>query len=249
MPTNVDLPGYVREEFGRTYQAIFDEQVRREGRGVVFTEYFWDMGWCDPCAAEPAVARRSCARPARSGCRPTRRSGGAQPAMVTRLHLRYTRDTLPEDLAFQETADRTPWQVRYVLRTPWAGDENACPAARPYFDQVRERQEREAATLASLTGRRPRDDPHAHEPRPSRPAAALVGIDVAGEAMTAMRPHVIEWPIVRARAGRAVEGVRASASFRACPPMHGCSRSCSSRRSCRSACSPATSRCVPSRWR
>ena len=77
--------------------------------------------------------------------------GGAQPVMLTRLHLRYTRDTLPEDLAFQETADRTPWQVRYVLRTPWKGDENACPSAKAYFDQVRERQEREAQTLASLT--------------------------------------------------------------------------------------------------
>ena len=150
MPTNVELPGYVREDFGRTYQAIFDEQVRREGRGAVFTEYFWDMGWCDPCSADPLSADELRAAGAFWVSAEASR-GGAQPAMVTRLHLRYSRDTLPEDLAFQETADRQPWQVRYVLRTPWAGDENACPASKPYFDQVRERQEREAATLASLT--------------------------------------------------------------------------------------------------
>jgi hypothetical protein len=150
MPTNVELPGFVREDFGRTYQAIFDEQVRREGRGAVFTEHFWDMGWCDPCSADPLSPEEL--RAAGAFWVPADASkGGAQPAMVTRLHLRYTRDSLPEDLAFQETADRAPWQVRYVLRNPWTGDENACPAARPYFEQVRERQEREAATLASLT--------------------------------------------------------------------------------------------------
>jgi hypothetical protein len=116
----------------------------------VFTEYFWDMGWCDPCAADPLSAEEL--RGAGAFWVPPEGSkGGAQPAMVTRLHLRYTRDTLPEDLAFQETADRTPWQVRYVLRNPWNGDENACAAAKPYFEQVRERQEREAATLATLT--------------------------------------------------------------------------------------------------
>jgi len=39
-----------------------------------------------------------------------------------------------------------------VLLHPWQGDPSACAAAKPYFDQVRERQEREASTLAGLTG-------------------------------------------------------------------------------------------------
>ncbi len=72
--------------------------------------------------------------------------------MLTRLHLRYTRDSLPEDLVFQETQDRTNFQARYVLRHPWAGSVDACAEAKPYFDAVRRRQEREAQTLASLTG-------------------------------------------------------------------------------------------------
>jgi hypothetical protein len=57
--------------------------------------------------------------------------------MLTRLHLRYTRDSLPEDLVFQETQDRTNFQARYVLRHPWAGPVDACEAAKPYFASVR----------------------------------------------------------------------------------------------------------------
>ncbi len=72
--------------------------------------------------------------------------------MLTRLHLRYTRDSLPEDLVFQETADRQNFQARYVLRQPWRGDAAACSAAPAYFEEVARRQEREASTLASLTG-------------------------------------------------------------------------------------------------
>ena len=80
------------------------------------------------------------------------RAAAAAPVMLTRLHLRYTRDSLPEDLVFQETQDRANFQARYVLRHPWTGPIDACEAAKPYFDSVRQRQEREAQTLASLTG-------------------------------------------------------------------------------------------------
>ena len=73
--------------------------------------------------------------------------------MITRLHLRYTKDTFPEDLVFQETQDRTNFQGRYVLRHPWkGGDAKSCGAAPAYFKQVDARQEKEAQTLANLTG-------------------------------------------------------------------------------------------------
>jgi hypothetical protein len=81
-----------------------------------------------------------------------RAGSGAAPVMLTRLHLRYTPETLPEDLMFQETQDRQNFQTRYVLRHPWSGDADACDAAPRYFDEVAKRQEREAQTLASLTG-------------------------------------------------------------------------------------------------
>ena len=53
---------------------------------------------------------------------------------------------------FQETGDQENYQARYVLQHPWKGSPEACEGARNYFKQVREREEREAQTLADLTG-------------------------------------------------------------------------------------------------
>jgi hypothetical protein len=74
-----------------------------------------------------------------------------QDVFVTRLHLRYDRDHFPEDLQFQETGDRTNFQGRYVIRHPWTGSDD-CEAARDYRRQLAERRERDARTLARLTG-------------------------------------------------------------------------------------------------
>ena len=168
LPANVELPPYVRGEFPKVYKALFETQAKQEDYRVVWTEYFWDMGWCDPCAADPlspdelrsagvfwldgdappiGVAPGAVVPPAARS-----RAGGAQPVMLTRLHLRYTPDTLPEDLMFQETQDRQNFQARYVLRHPWQADASACPEAKSYLDEVSRRQEREAQTLANLTG-------------------------------------------------------------------------------------------------
>ena len=148
LPANVDVPTFVRGEFARTYKAIFDTQAAREDHRAVFTEYFWDMSWCDPCAADPLSPEEL----RQAGAFWANAPGGAQPVMLTRLHLRYTRDTLPEDLVFQETADRQNFQVRYVLHHPWTGEVSACAEAKAYFDGVKAREEREAQTLATLTG-------------------------------------------------------------------------------------------------
>ena len=152
LPANMELPTFVRGQFAPTYKALFDTQATREDYRAIFTEYFWDMGWCDPCAADPLSPDEL--RQAgvfwldpQAGAR-----GGGQPVMLTRLHLRYTRESLSEDLVFQETADRQNFQARYVLRHPWKGDAASCAAAPAYFEEVARRQEREAATLASLTG-------------------------------------------------------------------------------------------------
>ena len=51
---------------------------------------------------------------------------------------------------FHETGDRGNFQGRYVVRHPFKGPMN-CDAGN-YRASVRERQEREAKTLASLTG-------------------------------------------------------------------------------------------------
>jgi len=70
---------------------------------------------------------------------------------VTRLHVRYDNAHFPEDLVFQETADRTNFQGRYVLRHAWAGADT-CAQAAAYRQGLTPRREAEASTLARLTG-------------------------------------------------------------------------------------------------
>jgi hypothetical protein len=77
--------------------------------------------------------------------------GGGSGVFVSRLHVRYDGAHFPEDLVFQETGDRTNFQGRYVLRHAWTGNET-CSEADAYRRQLTERREKEAQTLASLTG-------------------------------------------------------------------------------------------------
>ena len=181
VPSNVDVPTYVKGDFARFYRSMFAEQAKKEENRVAFTEYFWDMSWCDPCAADPLSKDELRASgvfwieddtqppvampaptsppvapmpPAVSRARPIAPGGpaGAAPVMLTRLHIRYSKETFPEDLMFQETRDRQNFQARYVLHQPWKGDRNACEDAKSYFAQLPVRFEREAQTVASLTG-------------------------------------------------------------------------------------------------
>jgi hypothetical protein len=153
LPANVNIPPYIKIDekhtFGAFYKALFDEQAKREQNRVLFTEYFWDMAWCDPCASNPLTPQElsnlgvnwvTSAPRSRSRVR-ARRS--AQPVRVTRLHVRYTAETFPEDLMFQETADRANFQTRYVLQHPVKVELDACPAAEKYLEQVHKRKHKE----------------------------------------------------------------------------------------------------------
>jgi hypothetical protein len=165
LPTGMDIPEYVRNEFGDFYKAMFDEQVKRNDMRAVFTEYVWNMGWCDPCAGPPLSRDelRSLGvfwlddQP--GGAMPMFRPGGfmpqpsgPMPVTLTRLHVRYSADTFPEDLIFQETQDQENFQARYVLQHAWNGSPTACEAAKNYFEEVNKRKAQEAETLADLTG-------------------------------------------------------------------------------------------------
>ena len=158
LPTGMELPGFLkdRDEFADFYQAMFTRQVDEANRRGVFLEYAWDMTWCDPCAADPlsnTELRDLGVFWVNERPRPTgRRSPGAAPdVFVTRLHVRYDAEHFPDDLRFQETADRSNFQGRYVLRQPWEGAGSCAEAAR-YRQTLVARHEREAQTLASLTG-------------------------------------------------------------------------------------------------
>jgi hypothetical protein len=161
LPTGMDLPIYIKGKFKDFYRSMFDRQVQKADMRAVFTEYAWDMNWCDPCAADPLSAEelRSLGvfwlDDARSPFVPAPRGPmslpGAQNVFVTRMHVRYDAQHFPEDLVLQETADRNNFQARYVLRHPWRGDED-CAATAEYRRELMRRNENEARQLADLTG-------------------------------------------------------------------------------------------------
>ena len=160
MPTGENIPEFVRDDFKGFYKSVFNEQVQRNDMRAVFTEYSWNMGWCDPCATSPLSPDelRSVGvfwldqQPPSAGQFIPAPYGGGVPVMLTRLHVRYTADSFPEDLVFQETGDTDNYQARYVMQHPWSGSENACPAAHTYYQNLKARQMQEAQTLADLTG-------------------------------------------------------------------------------------------------
>lgn len=154
VPEAQEIPLYVKDKFGDFYRDLFTQQVKRESERGVFLEYAWDMNWCDPCAADPLSAEELRGLGVfwqDDNGRVGNGKSQAQHVFLTRLHVRYDAAHFPEDLLFQETSDRANFQARYILRHPWTGTDE-CPAATAYRRQLRERYEREAQTLATLTG-------------------------------------------------------------------------------------------------
>jgi hypothetical protein len=168
LPSDVEIPAYVKADFGKFYTSMFSTQVQKQNMSTVFLEYAWDMAWCDPCAADPlsndqlrklgvfwldgdggAPQNGGIVRPGPMP-RPMPR-GGASNVFVTRLHVRYDGAHFPEDLVFQETGDRTNFQGRYVMRHAWTG-QDTCSEADNYRRELSARREKEAQTLANLTG-------------------------------------------------------------------------------------------------
>jgi hypothetical protein len=171
LPTNLNLPPFIKPKFADFYKAMFESAATKEDYRVVFTEYFWDMSWCDPCADNPLSPQElrnagvfwvngnadegfaqmlggpttsppvanipkqtsnsqtsptqsiPAPRPIMSRPMPGR---DARPAMVTRMHVRYTPSSFPEDLMFTQTQDRQNWQTRYVIQNPYAGSSEQC---------------------------------------------------------------------------------------------------------------------------
>lgn len=158
VPSNVNIPLYVKQEFGDFYKSMFQTSYTKEDKKVAFLEYAWDMGNCDPCSANP-LNREELKdagvfwlddNSSNEFVPPNFRRFPSNNVFITRLHVRYTRDKFPEDLMFQETSNRENFQGRYILQHPFTGNTN-CPAGRRYKITLRQRFEKEARTLAKLT--------------------------------------------------------------------------------------------------
>jgi hypothetical protein len=141
----MEIPLYVKNEFSDFYRAMFQRAYEKEGKDAVFVEYAWDMSWCDPCAADP-LSNDELKKAGVFWLDETQKG-----TYITRLHVRYGRAKFPEDLTFQETPNRENYQGRFILRHPFTG-EMKCEAGKTYKREVGKRLEKDAQTLANLTG-------------------------------------------------------------------------------------------------
>jgi len=137
IPTNLEVVEGVREHFGAFYAELFDETLRRQNNRAVVTEYAWDSGSCDPCPTPPL-------EPSELHTLGAGREASEESWVVTRLHTRYDKQTLNEDLVFRAArpalggraeredfggpvkatvrSDETnSFQGRYILRNYWTG--------------------------------------------------------------------------------------------------------------------------------
>jgi len=140
IPTNIDVRDQVRHQFGEFYAALFDRTVARNP-GAVITEYAWDASSCDPCP-EPALDPSELATLGADVLQ-DQGNGGYYNFVLTRLHARYAKDGIKDDLVFEaappivggrefvvsegrlEEGSRPDsynnFQGRYAIRHAWTG--------------------------------------------------------------------------------------------------------------------------------
>jgi hypothetical protein len=160
IPTNIRVEDRVRSSFGSFYDALFERTIEKN-RGAVVTEYAWDATTCDPCPEPPlrpdelATLGADVLAPTQDDpysdipgvVPPKRRLSSWQPDgfVLTRLHYRYEKDGLDEDLVFRaagpivggrgmpdpsgELGERRAqassvnnFQGRYVILHAWEGE-------------------------------------------------------------------------------------------------------------------------------
>lgn len=132
-PSGQELPDFLRnaDHFGKFYEAMFQQEYERQGKNVAFLEYAGYIGEaamiCDPCTLRLEEIEKL------TNLLPT--IDPFQSSYVTRLHIRYTQETFPQDLefrivgssvnAFTEYQAIAPkvstgdiFQGRYVIRRP-----------------------------------------------------------------------------------------------------------------------------------
>jgi MYXO-CTERM domain-containing protein len=153
IPTNLDVKDAVREHFGEFYVSLFDHTLAQHPKAVV-TEYAWSASTCDPCP-EPALTLAELVTlgadvlPSYAGKLDTQEISPelewSVPSefVLTRLHARYDRSSLGEDLVFEEApgiaggrefmqqngqlergsqpSGENQFQARYIIRHPWTG--------------------------------------------------------------------------------------------------------------------------------
>ncbi|MCA9687225.1 MAG: DUF2330 domain-containing protein, partial [Myxococcales bacterium] len=116
IPTNLVVKDQTREHFGEFYVSLLDHTLAQNPKAVV-TEYAWSAAGCDPCP-EPALAYDELLMLGANLLPRYADSFGPdgkalpetddlswrlpQDFVLTRLHARYDKDSLGEDLVFEQ---------------------------------------------------------------------------------------------------------------------------------------------------
>jgi MYXO-CTERM domain-containing protein len=95
VPTNIKVDDDVKDRFAEFYAALFDETLK-QNPGAVVTEYSWDASTCDPCPG-PTLQPEDFMTFGADVMQDKNPWG----YVLTRLHARYTKDNLGEDLVFK----------------------------------------------------------------------------------------------------------------------------------------------------
>ncbi|MGE0787466.1 MAG: DUF2330 domain-containing protein [Sandaracinaceae bacterium] len=148
IPTNLDVADDVRTRFSEFYAALFDATLERNP-GAVVTEYAWQATSCDPCPG-PVISVEDLmtlggdvVNGGDTVVPPSPWGGGfGTDFVLTRLHYRYGRDGLDDDLVFRQApaivggremmrgtelehgaaeSSFNNFQGRYAIRHPWEG--------------------------------------------------------------------------------------------------------------------------------
>jgi hypothetical protein len=173
-PTNLEVVDEVRNGFGSFYAQLFDETLAAHGNKAIVTEYAWQTTSCDPCPVPPlqpsdlytlgADVLLGGPKPTDDGPMPGTRGRSAPPGgffggfsswVLTRLHTRYDKTTLSEDITLVQAkpvvGGRAQWdgkalegagevkmdsvnnfQGRYIIRHYWEG---AVACQNPVYDR------------------------------------------------------------------------------------------------------------------
>ena len=140
IPTNFDVKDSVRARFAEFYAALYDKTMEANP-GAVITEYAWQSqpySMCDPCPPEIPTTQDA----ATLGGDVVGGQIGEGTYVLTRLHARYGKADMKDDLRFREakpiTGGREQWskqgleygaspaaennfQARYAIRHWWTG--------------------------------------------------------------------------------------------------------------------------------
>jgi hypothetical protein len=151
IPTNLEVPPFIKKDFADFYRAVFDRLVASaEGRGV-FIEHVSQVRARGQVSVAGLKDDKLMELGATWFSNKSKTGAARETVVLTRLHLRYDAAHFTTDLALRETTNAETLIGRFSIAHPFSGTAT-CPEAERYRTRVAARNDREIANLIRLTG-------------------------------------------------------------------------------------------------